>query len=48
MLGFDRLECQDLAAAIQVAADHPLATRCALEIHRVDPDAEPPGAGRTI
>ncbi len=32
LLGFDVLECQDMAEAIQVASAHPLARRCVLEI----------------
>jgi hypothetical protein len=32
LLGFDVLECQDLAEAIQVASAHPLAKRYVLEI----------------
>jgi hypothetical protein len=32
LLGFDLLECRDMAEAIQVAADHPLARRCVLEL----------------
>ena len=38
LLGFDVLECQDLAEAIQVAAAHPLAKRCVLEIRPVAMD----------
>ncbi len=30
--GFDLLECQDMAEAIDVVSAHPLATRCVLEI----------------
>lgn len=32
LLGFDLLECRDMAEAIGVAADHPLARRCVLEL----------------
>jgi hypothetical protein len=32
LLGFDVLECQDMAEAIQVASAHPLAKSCVLEI----------------
>jgi hypothetical protein len=32
LLGFDLLECQDMAEAIDVVSAHPLATRCVLEI----------------
>jgi len=32
LLGFDLLECQDLAEAIDLVAAHPLASRCTLEI----------------
>ena len=35
LLGFDLLECQDMAEAIDVAAAHPLASRCVLEIRPV-------------
>jgi hypothetical protein len=35
LLGFDVLECQDMAEAVQVAAAHPLAKRCVLEIRPV-------------
>lgn len=35
LLGFDLLECQDLAEAIDVAAAHPIASRCVLEIRPV-------------
>ena len=30
LLGFDVLECQDMAEAVQVASAHPLARRCVL------------------
>jgi hypothetical protein len=33
--GFDLLECQDMAEAIDVVAAHPLASRCVLEIRPV-------------
>ena len=32
LLGFDVLECPDMAEAVQVAAAHPLARRCVLEL----------------
>jgi hypothetical protein len=32
LLGFDVLECRDLAEAVHVASAHPLARRCVLEI----------------
>jgi hypothetical protein len=32
LLGFDLLECRDLTEAIDVAAAHPLASRCVMEI----------------
>jgi hypothetical protein len=32
LLGFDVLDCQDMAEAVQVASAHPLARRCVLEI----------------
>lgn len=32
LLGFDLLECQDIAEAIDLVAMHPLASRCTLEI----------------
>lgn len=32
LLGFDVLECRDMAEAVQVASAHPLAKRCVLEI----------------
>lgn len=32
LLGFDLLECRDLAEAIGLVATHPLASRCTLEI----------------
>ena len=35
LLGFDLLECQDIAEAIDVAAAHPLASRCVLEIRQI-------------
>ena len=35
LLGFDLLECKDIAEAIDVAAAHPLAHRCVLEIRPV-------------
>jgi len=35
LLGFDLLECQDMAEAIDVVAAHPLASRCVLEIRPV-------------
>jgi hypothetical protein len=38
LLGFDLLECRDMAEAIQVASDHPLARRCVLEIRPVSAD----------
>jgi hypothetical protein len=38
LLGFDVLECQDMAAAVQVASAHPLARRCVLEIRPASAD----------
>jgi hypothetical protein len=38
LLGFDLLECRDMAEAIQVASAHPLASRCVLEIRPVSAD----------
>ncbi len=38
LLGFDVLECRDMAEAIEVAAAHPLARRCVLEIRPVPTD----------
>ncbi|MGI8664511.1 MAG: YciI family protein [Jatrophihabitans sp.] len=35
LLGFDLLECRDLAEATEVALAHPLALRCVLEIRPV-------------
>ena len=35
LLGFDLLECQDMAEAIDFVAAHPLASRCVLEIRPV-------------
>ena len=35
LLGFDLLECQDMAEAIDAVAAHPLASRCVLEIRPV-------------
>jgi hypothetical protein len=35
LLGFDLLECQNMAEAITAAAAHPLASRCVLEIRPV-------------
>jgi hypothetical protein len=35
VLGFDLLECRDMAQAIEVASAHPLATHCVLEIRPV-------------
>ena len=35
LLGFDLLECQDMAEAIDVVAADPLASRCVLEIRPV-------------
>jgi hypothetical protein len=32
LLGFDLLECQDMAEAIELVAAHPLVSRCTLEI----------------
>jgi hypothetical protein len=32
LLGFDVLECQGMEEAVQIAAAHPLARRCGLEI----------------
>jgi hypothetical protein len=45
LLGFDVLECQDMAEAVQVASAHPLAKRCVLEIRPASAD-EPVGTGR--
>ena len=36
LLGFDVLDCPDMAEAIKVAAAHPLAKQCVLEIRPVD------------
>jgi len=38
LLGFDVLECQDMAEAVQVASAHPLARRCVLEIRPASAD----------
>jgi hypothetical protein len=38
LLGFDVLECRDLAEAVQVASAHPLARRCVLEIRPASAD----------
>lgn len=38
LLGFDVLECQDMAEAIEVAAAHPFASRGVLEIRPVATD----------
>jgi len=38
ILGFDVLECQDMAEAVQVASAHPLARRCVLEIRPASAD----------
>lgn len=38
LLGFDVLECQDRAEAVQVASAHPLAKRCVLEIRPASAD----------
>lgn len=35
LLGFDLLECQSLAEAIELVAAHPLASRCTLEIRPI-------------
>jgi len=35
LLGFDVLECQDMAEAVEVASGHPLARRHVLEIRPV-------------
>ena len=35
LVGFDLLECTDMAEAIEVASAHPLAKRCVLEIRPV-------------
>jgi hypothetical protein len=35
LLGFDVIECQDMAEAIEVASGHPLARRHVLEIRPV-------------
>jgi hypothetical protein len=35
LLGFDVLECQDMAEAVEVASGHPLASRHVLEIRPV-------------
>jgi hypothetical protein len=37
-LGFDVLNCHDMTEAIQVAAAHPLAKRCVLEIRPIAAD----------
>ncbi len=38
LLGFDVLERQGMAEAVQVAAAHPLAMRCVLELRPVSAD----------
>jgi hypothetical protein len=38
VLGFDLLECKDLAEAIEVAAAHPLAKRMVLELRPIESD----------
>ena len=38
LLGFDVLNCHDMTEAIQVAAAHPLAKRCVLEIRPIAAD----------
>jgi hypothetical protein len=38
LLGFDLLECADIDEAVEVAAAHPLAKFCALEIRSADND----------
>ncbi len=38
LLGFDVLECQDMAEAVQVTSAHPLARRCVLEIRPASAD----------
>ena len=38
LLGFDVLECRDMAEAVQVASAHPLARRCVLEIRPASAD----------
>jgi hypothetical protein len=35
LLGFDLLECRDMAQAIEVVVAHPLASRCVLEIRPI-------------
>lgn len=39
LLGYDLLECDNLDDAIEVAAAHPLAVRCVLELRPVAQDA---------
>jgi hypothetical protein len=36
LLGFDLLECQDMAEAIELVAAHPLVSRCILEIRPLE------------
>jgi hypothetical protein len=38
LLGFDVLDCRDLDEAVEIAAAHPLARRCVLEIRPVAAD----------
>jgi len=38
LLGFDVLDCQDMAEAVQVASAHPLAKQCVLEIRPASAD----------
>lgn len=40
LLGFDVLDCRDLDEAVEIAAAHPLARRCVLEIRPVATDQE--------
>jgi hypothetical protein len=35
LVGFDLLDCRDMAEAIEVASAHPLAKRCVLELRPV-------------
>jgi len=38
LLGFDLLDCRDKGEAIEVAAAHPLARRCVLELRPISED----------
>jgi hypothetical protein len=45
LLGFDVLECRDMAHAIEVAAAHPLSGRFVLELRPVSGDQDLPLIG---